>query len=279
MTHKLEFSWLRLLATKDGDSGSPGEISFALFLDGLEVTRSTWGWPISDGESKVSNDFTIDTDKTNFKIRLEVYEEDDWPEADDFASSEINLDISKNWGFSNWFVRAISNNRKLDCTLRFNLSVVAPVPTPTVVTAYERVDARGISTSLMTSAIRTERVESNKVVHYYRFNFFNGQIEDNNISSIYVPRGDFRITLFEMAPSDPDFANGGKLQLPYSPFASANIVNLPRFNYSNTDKNCNDSVSYIEIRHVTDLPVTRVPIEPSTDVSAASRPPRPGRFP
>jgi hypothetical protein len=279
MTHRLQFSNLRLLATKDGDSDGPGEINFILFLDDLELTRSTWGWPIYDGNSRNWYNFDFDTDKTNFKIRLDVHEEDDWPEANDFARSEISLDILENWGYSNWDVRAVSNNQKLDCTLTFDLRVVAPLPVPEVVTAYEHVDTRGISTSLMSSAIRTESVENNKVIHLYKFNFFNGGIENDSISSIYVPRGDFQITVFENTPNDPNFVGGGKLQLPYSPFASAHIVNLPKFNYSNTNGNCNDSVSYIEIRHTTNLPVPKVKFTPDKDVTGVFKPFKPKKFP
>jgi hypothetical protein len=252
MAHKLRFSNLRLLATKDGDTNSPGEINYILFLDGQEITRSKWAWPISDGQSKDDLTFDFETSKTHFKLRLDVHEQDDWPEKNDFSRAEIGVDIEKDWGVSRWNIRAISANKKLDCTLSLDIAVVSPVPTPTVVTGYEHIDTRGVSTSLMTDGIRSVTVENNRVVHTYKFNFFNGQIANDAMSSIYVPSGDYRITLFEHIPQDPNFAVGGKLELPYSPFASARIINLPRHSYSNTNRNCNDSVSYIEIKHTTD---------------------------
>lgn len=255
MAHQLRFSNLRLTANKDGDANSPGEINYILFLDGQEITRSKWAWPISDGHSKDDFSFNFETSKTNFKLRLDVHEKDDWPEANDFARSEISVDINKDWGGSKWELRALSKNKKLDCTLSLDIDVVSPVPAPTVVTGYEHIDTRGLSTSLMTDTIRSVSAENNRVVHTYKFNFFNGQIPNDAMSSIYIPGGDYRITVFEHAPQDPNFANGGKLELPYSPFASARIVNLPRHSYPNTNRNCNDSVSYIEIKHTTDLRV------------------------
>lgn len=274
MSHILEFSNLRLLATKDGDTNSPGEINFILFLDNQEITKSTWGWPMYDGNTKEWFNFNFETTKTNFKLRLDIHEEDDWPEANDFARAEISVDIEKDWGSSNWIIRAISNNGNLDCTLTFNLRVLSPAPAPDVVTGYEHIDSRGIATNLMTDAIRSITIENNKFIHTYKFNFFNGQIANDAMSSIYVPSGDFQITLFEHTPNDPNFASGGKLQLPYSPFSSSSIINLPRFNYSNKNLNCNDSVSYIEIKHNTNLDAPKLKFRPfdPTKVNAPVRP-------
>jgi hypothetical protein len=253
---QIKLSMLDVFVEKDGDEKSPGEINFVLYVANQEVARSNWEWPIDDGGRRAYGaDILLSTDLNNIPIRFDVHEDDTWPEKDDYARADLNIDMLKTPGRNAWKIQAISQNQNLNCTLSFVLEVEAPIPAPQTITAYEDVDAGGNSANLLDPRFAQILSKLPQAITLYRINCRDLAISNDRLSSMYVPEGDYEITLFEHAPNDLAFSNGKRYDLP---FKGPYLLNLTEVKYPYTQINCNDSVSYIEIKHTKAKKIGRI---------------------
>jgi hypothetical protein len=245
MMYQFKVSMLDIFVEKDGDQNSPGEVNFVLYIAGHEIARSNWAWPIYDGGRRAYGaDVFFNSESTDIAVRFDVHEDDDWPEKDDYATTQITIDVLKNAGRNAWKLKAISQNKKLICTLSFVLEVESKLPVPQTITAYEHVDARGQSADLLSERFAQTISMLPQTIKLYKIDCRQLIIGNDQISSIYVPQGDYQITLFEHAPEDPNFINGQRHTLP---FKGPYLINLTQLTFAN-QLNWNDRVSYIEIK-------------------------------